>query len=292
MRRIEESELIITPEGQIYHIHIRPEELADDVILVGDPARVPVVSKYFDRIDLKSQNREMVVHTGEYCGKRVTVLSTGMGPDNIDIVINELDALKNIDFATRTVNEDKKSLNIVRMGTSGALQAEIPVDSYVLSRRGIGFDGVLHFYQSDAIREKDIEDAFIEQTHWNPLVARPYVVGCGEKLYKKLSSERTVEGFTGTAVGFYGPQGRVLRLPLATPDANARLEAFSYKGIRMTNFEMETSAIYGLSKLLGHQACSLNCIVANRLVGTFSKDPYKAVEGMIQYALDKLIDKK
>lgn len=286
--KIQESELIINPDGSIYHVHLRPEELADDVILVGDPARVPVVSGHFDTVELRRENREIHSHTGTYKGRRITVMSTGMGPDNIDIVINELDALKNIDLTAREVKDVRTSMNIVRIGTSGSLQKDIPVDSFVLSRKGIGFDGVLHFYDSASVRRRDIEDAFVAHSRWNPLAARPYVVECGEELFAKLYSDRTVEGFTATAVGFYGPQGRVLRLPLANPEANEMLETFSYNGLRLTNYEMETSAIYGLSRMLGHQACSANCIVANRAAGEFSKNPYESVEKLIIYVLDRI----
>ena len=280
--------MIINPDGSIYHVHLRPEELADDVILVGDPARVPVVSGHFDTVELRRENREIHSHTGTYKGRRITVMSTGMGPDNIDIVINELDALKNIDLTAREVKDVRTSMNIVRIGTSGSLQKDIPVDSFVLSRKGIGFDGVLHFYDSASVRRRDIEDAFVAHSRWNPLAAGPYVVECGEELFAKLYSDRTVEGFTATAVGFYGPQGRVLRLPLANPEANEMLETFSYNGLRLTNYEMETSAIYGLSKMLDHQACSANCIVANRAAGEFSKNPYESVEKLIIYVLDRM----
>lgn len=286
--KIKESELIVNPDGSIYHLHLTPEELADNVLLVGDPGRVPVVSKHFDTVELRRKNREIHSHTGTLRGKRFTVISTGMGPDNIDIVLNELDALKNIDLKTREIKEKKTSLNIVRIGTSGSLQQDIPVDSFVVARRAIGFDGVLHFYKSQDVRRIDIEDAFIEQSHWNPLAARPYVVDGSQELFEKISGPQTVEGFTATAVGFYGPQGRELRIPLANPEANDMLEKFAYKGLRLTNYEMETSAIYGLSALLGHKACSTNCIVAARTAGVFSADAHAAVEKLIVYVLDRL----
>lgn len=286
--KIKESELIVNPDGSIYHLHLTPEELADNVLLVGDPGRVPVVSKHFDTVEVRRENREIHSHTGTLRGKRFTVISTGMGPDNIDIVLNELDALKNIDLKTREVKEKKTSLNIVRIGTSGSLQQDIPVDSFVVARRAIGFDGVLHFYKSQDVRRIDIEDAFIEQSHWNPLAARPYVVDGSQELFEKISGPQTVEGFTATAVGFYGPQGRELRIPLANPEANDMLEKFAYKGLRLTNYEMETSAIYGLSALLGHKACSTNCIVAARTAGVFSADAHAAVEKLIVYVLGRL----
>ena len=288
--KIQESELIVNGDGSIYHLHLTPEELADNVILVGDPGRVPIVSKHFDTIEVKRQNREIHSHTGTYRGKRFTVLSTGMGPDNIDIVINELDALKNIDLKTREIKDKKTSMNIVRIGTSGSLQQDIPVDSFVVARTAIGFDGVLHFYRSESVRRADVEDAFIAQSGWNPLAARPYVVDGSRELFEKLHGPDTVEGFTATAVGFYGPQGRALRLTLANPEANEMLEKFSYKGLRLTNYEMETSAIYGLSALLGHRACSTNCIVAARTAGVFSQNPYESVEHLIRYVLDRLAE--
>lgn len=286
--KIKESELIVNPDGSIYHLHLTPEELADNVLLVGDPGRVPVVSKHFDTVELRRENREIHSHTGTLRGKRFTAISTGMGPDNIDIVLNELDALKNIDLKTREIKDKKTSLNIVRIGTSGSLQQDIPVDSFVVARRAIGFDGVLHFYKSQDVRRIDIEDAFIEQSHWNPLAARPYVVDGSQELFEKISGPQTVEGFTATAVGFYGPQGRELRIPLANPEANDMLEKFAYKGLRLTNYEMETSAIYGLSALLGHKACSTNCIVAARTAGVFSADAHAAVEKLIVYVLGRL----
>ena len=286
--KIKESELVVNPDGRVYHLNLAPEELADRVILVGDPGRVPVVAAHFDAVELRRENREIHSCTGTYRGRRFTVLSTGMGPDNIDIVMNELDALKNIDLVTREIKEKKTSLDIVRIGTSGSLQRDIPVDSFVVARRAIGFDGVLHFYKSQSVRRIDIEDAFIEQTRWNPLAARPYVVDGNRELFERLHGPRTVEGFTATAVGFYGPQGRELRIPLADPQANDKLEKFAYKGLRLTNYEMETSAIYGLSALLGHRACSTNCIVAARTAGVFSKDAHAAVERLIAYVLDRL----
>ena len=286
--KIKESELVVNPDGRVYHLNLAPEELADDVILVGDPGRVPVVAAHFDAVELRRENREIHAVTGSFRGKRFTVLSTGMGPDNIDIVLNELDALKNIDLKTREIKPEKTSLNIVRIGTSGSLQRDIPVDSFVVARRAIGFDGVLHFYDSAHVRRTDVEDAFIAQTGWNPLAARPYVVDGSAELFQRLHGRETVEGFTATAVGFYGPQGRRLRIPLADPQANEKLERFQYRGERLTNYEMETSAIYGLSALLGHRACSTNCIVAARTEGVFSPDAHRAVERLIAYVLDRL----
>ena len=289
---IKESELILNPDGSIYHLNLRPEQVADTIILVGDPNRVPRVSAYFDTIEFSTQKREFCTHTGTYKGKRLTALSTGIGPDNIDIVINELDALFNIDLHTRKPKEQLTSLNIVRFGTSGSLQADIPVDSFVLSSHGLGMDNMLHAYKdAPNIREIAMEEAFMAHTQWNTDKGRPYIVGCGETLKQRLLTDKVFEGITGTAPGFYGPQGRMLRLPVQDPTLNDKLHSFNYKGYRMTNLEMETSAIYGLSKLLGHQAVSLNAIIANRAAGTFTKDTKKVVENLIVYGLEQLAKK-
>ena len=289
---IKESELILNPDGSIYHLNLRPEQVADTIILVGDPNRVPRVSAYFDTIEFSTQKREFCTHTGIYKGKRLTALSTGIGPDNIDIVINELDALFNIDLHTRKPKEQLTSLNIVRFGTSGSLQADIPVDSFVLSSHGLGMDNMLHAYKdAPNVREIAMEEAFMAHTQWNTDKGRPYIVGCGEILKQQLLTDKVFEGITGTAPGFYGPQGRMLRLPVQDPTLNDKLHSFNYKGYRMTNLEMETSAIYGLSKLLGHQAVSLNAIIANRAAGTFTKDTKKVVENLIVYGLEQLAKK-
>lgn len=289
---IKESELILNPDGSIYHLNLRPEQVADTIILVGDPNRVPRVSAYFDTIEFSTQKREFCTHTGTYKGKRLTALSTGIGPDNIDIVINELDALFNIDLHTRKPKEQLTSLNIVRFGTSGSLQADIPVDSFVLSSHGLGMDNMLHAYkEASNVREIAMEEAFMAHTQWNTDKGRPYIVGCGETLKQRLLTDKIFEGITGTAPGFYGPQGRMLRLPVQDPTLNDKLHSFNYKGYRMTNLEMETSAIYGLSKLLGHQAVSLNAIIANRAAGTFTKDTKKVVENLIVYGLEQLAKK-
>lgn len=289
---IKESELILNPDGSIYHLNLRPEQVSDTIILVGDPNRVPRVSAYFDTIEFSTQKREFCTHTGTYKGKRLTALSTGIGPDNIDIVINELDALFNIDLHTRKPKEQLTSLNIVRFGTSGSLQADIPVDSFVLSSHGLGMDNMLHAYKdAPNVREIAMEEAFMAHTQWNTDKGRPYIVGCGETLKQRLLTDKVFEGITGTAPGFYGPQGRMLRLSVQDPTLNDKLHSFNYKGYRMTNLEMETSAIYGLSKLLGHQAVSLNAIIANRAAGTFTKDTKKVVENLIVYGLEQLAKK-
>jgi uridine phosphorylase len=217
-------------------------------------------------------------------------MSTGIGPDNIDIVMNELDALVNIDLKTRTIKDKLTSLNIVRIGTSGSLQADIPVDSFVMSAYGLGLDNMLRSYLIDTVSEKDIEDAFITQTNWDLRKGHPYVIKGSKSLAKKFESNQIHKGFTGTAGGFYGPQGRVLRLNIQDSDLNSKMDSFNYNGIQMTNLEMETAAIYGLGKLLGHECLSLNAIIANRANGTFSEDPYKAVDALIEYALDKLAE--
>lgn len=290
MNKIAASELILNPDGSIYHLNLKPENIATTIIFVGDQNRVPKISKHFDSIEFETQKREFRTITGTYKGKRLSVISTGIGPDNIDIVMNELDALVNIDLKTRTIKKNLTQLTIVRIGTSGSLQSNIPVDSFVLAKYGLGFDGMLHSYACETILEKDFENAFIEHTNWDNRKARPYIVKNSASLAKKLTSEKVFVGVTATAVGFYGPQGRVLRLPIQDPKLNSKIDNFNYKGVKITNLEMETSAIYGLAKLLGHKACSMNAIIANRANGTFSKNPYKAVEELIVYTLNKLCE--
>lgn len=288
--KLSSSELVLNPNGSIYHCNIRPEELADTIILVGDPDRVPKVSQYFDTIEVKSQKREIVTHTGWLNGKRLTVISTGMGTDNIDIVINELDALANIDLVNKKIKTESTQLTFVRLGTSGSLQADIPVDTMVASNKGLGFDGLMSFYMgTEKFYTNEIAQAFTSQTEWNKKRATPYVVDGSEELLALMcENSSVVTGITATAIGFYGPQGRILRLNLDDEKMNEKLSQFQYKNHRITNFEMETSAIYGLSKLMGHRALSLNTIVANRYAGTFSKDPYSSIDKMIQFALEKL----
>lgn len=282
------SELILNADGSIYHLHLTPEDLANTIITVGDPTRVAKVSSYFDAIELKKGNREFTTHTGVLNGKRITVISTGIGTDNIDIVLNELDALVNIDFGSREVKPDKTQLDIIRIGTSGAIQQLIPVDSFLMSDFALGFDSLMHFYQSEAILNPVIQNAFMTHTQWSKRKSVPYFVECDRALAKKFQSDRMLGGLTATNVGFYGPQGRMLRLKPQDEELNSKLTSFNFKGLRITNLEMETSGIYGLSKLLGHRAVSLNCILANRSTGKFSKDPDKAVDDLIRYALDKL----
>ena len=288
MKQIGASELVLNPDGSVYHLNLHPENISTNIITVGDPKRVDRVAKFFDHIEFETQKREFHTITGTYKGQRITVISTGIGPDNIDIVLNELDALVNIDLKKRTIKDTFTSLNIIRIGTSGSLHAEIPVDSFVMGRYGLGLDGMLHYYDAKHVRELDMEQAFMEHARWNPDAAKPYFVANSPKLTGLLRGDRVFEGITATAVGFYGPQGRILRLPLADPDMNDKLDSFDYKGVKITNFEMETAAIYGLSKLLGHHACSMNAIIANRANLTFTKDPYKVIDELIVYVLDKL----
>ena len=289
---IQSSELILNPDGSVYHLNLLPEHIAHDIIFVGDQNRVEKITQFFDSIEFSTQKREFKTQTGFLKGKRITVMSTGIGPDNIDIVMNELDALVNIDLKTRTPKEKLTSLNIIRIGTSGSLQADIPVDSFVMAQFGLGLDNMLRSYLIDDISEIKMEDAFIKHTNWDLKKGRPYVISCSEKLEKRLESNRIFKGITGTAGGFYGPQGRVLRLDIQDESLNSKMDSFNYNGTRMTNLEMETAAIYGLGKLLGHHCLSLNAIIANRASGTFSEDPYKAVDELIAYALGKLVEKE
>ncbi|MBC7652572.1 MAG: nucleoside phosphorylase [Deinococcales bacterium] len=285
MQRIEESELIINNRGAIYHLNMLPEDVADTVIFVGDPSRVKEVSKHFDTIEVTNEHREFISHTGKIGAKRLTVISTGIGPDNIDIVLNELDALVNIDFTTRTIKPVLKQLNIIRIGTSGSLQKNIPVDSFVVSSHGLGIDNLLNFYTHiNNDEEQQIIQQFINHTQIDSAISKPYVTGASSALLRHF-----VDGFhhgiTVTCPGFFGPQGRVLRLPLTNPNLIDRLPAFTFGQHRITNFEMETSAIYGLGRLLGHHCLSLNAIVANRVEKEFSKDGHLAVENLIIKAL-------
>ena len=287
---IQESELILNPDGSVYHLNLKPEHISDTIIFVGDQDRVEKITKYFDSVEVSIQKREFKTQTGTYKGKRLTVISTGIGPDNIDIVLNELDALVNIDLKTRQPKEQLTSLNIVRVGTSGSLQADIPVDSFVMASHGLDLNGMLHFYQIDKISNPDIEDAFIKFTNWDSKKARPIIINNSEALEKQFEGHNVFKGMTATAGGFYGPQGRVLRLPLYDAELNHKMDTFRHDGFRVTNLEMETSVIYGLSKLLGHNALSLNAIIANRANGTFSKDPKQVVENLIEYTLNKFVE--
>jgi uridine phosphorylase len=286
MKPIAPSELIINARGAIYHLNLRPDELAPIVLTVGDPDRVSAVSKHFDKVEVRQQHREFVSHTGQLGNKRITVVSTGIGPDNIDIVLNELDALVNIDFETRMVREQLAHLHIIRLGTSGSLQENIPVDSFVASTHGLGIDNLLNFYRSEENEEeKQLLQSFITQTQLQSRVSHPYITGASANLLRHFV-EGYHQGITVTCPGFYGPQGRVLRLGLSHPHLVDRLTSFSFGNHRITNFEMETSAIYGLGRLLGHHCLSLSAIVANRVRNEFSKDGQAAVELLISQSLE------
>lgn len=286
--RIAESELIINADGSAFHIHLRPEELADNVILVGDPGRVDMVSEFLTDIEFRHASREFVSVTGKYNGKRVTVLSTGIGTDNIDIVMNELDALANIDFNTREVKKEHRTLTVLRIGTCGAIQPDIPIGSYIFSHISVGCDGLLNWY---ADREKislmDMEEAFKKHVGWNKYLASPYFVRASQKLIDKFK-DVTVKGVTISAGGFYGPQGRVLRLPLAMPDMVSKFESFKYGEYRITNFEMEGSALAGICAHLGHDAGTVCCAIANRHIGSSNPDYKALVRGLVKLCLEKL----
>ena len=288
MRIIEPSELIINPDGSIFHLHLQPEQIADNVILVGDPGRVDTVADFFSKKEFTVSNREFRSITGIYNSKRITVVSTGIGTDNIDIVVNELDALANIDLKTRTVKETHKKLTLVRLGTSGALQPDIPLASYVLTEISIGFDGLLNYYANrDKVCELDIEQAFMKHTSWNPQCPKPYFTYSSERLIKLFESF-TIKGLTISAPGFYGPQGRVLRLPLADPNLNDKIESFRFNDKKITNFEMESSAINGLSKLMGHESVTICTIIANRVIKDATKDYKPAIKKLIELTLNKI----
>lgn len=286
---LEASELILNKDGSIYHLGLLPEEIADTIITVGDPARVAKISTHFDSIEIKKQKREFCTHTGVYKGKKITVMSTGMGTDNIDIALTELDALVNIDLKAKKIKNKLTSLDIIRIGTTGSIRKEISVGSYILSEYALGFDGLMHYYKDDSFLRKDIAEAFVEQTGWSIKKALPYVVEGGSDLINKLSSDKTIKGFTGTNVGFYGPQGRVLRAEVPDPEMNDKIAAFAYKGYSVTNLEMETSGIYGISKLLGHRAASMNLVLANRATGEFLENASEMMEKLILYTLDKIV---
>ena len=286
MQRIAESELIINSRGAIYHLNLRPEELAKTVITVGDPDRVELVSRYFDRIESKFRHREFVSHTGFVGKKRVTVVATGIGPDNIDIALNELDALVNIDFETRQIKQEPTSLNIIRIGTSGSLQADIPIDSYVASTHGLGLDNLLNYYrQEQNDQEKQLLHSFVTHTQLQANVSNPYISIASASLLKHFVNGYH-QGITVTCPGFYGPQGRVLRLGVQNPQLIDRLTQFAFGQHRITNFEMETAAIYGLGKLLGHHCLSLSAIVSNRIQKQFTKDSDSLIDKLIRQTLE------
>lgn len=287
-KAIPESQLVLNNEGAVYHLGLHPEELADDIILVGDPGRVDTISAYFEKIEVKRQNRELWSRTGYYNGKRITVLSTGMGTDNIDIVINELDVLANIDLKTRMPKAQHRTLNMVRLGTSGALQADIPVeDSYVATRYAIGLDGLIYFYgKNKEVNEIAMRDAFMEQMDYPKDLPMPYVVEGSKALMDRLG-QGYYQGITATAPGFYGPQGRTLRMPLAYPENNHKIEAFHYQDWRVCNFEMESSALYGLGKMMGHNCLTICAVIANRVSEKFCTDYHPYINKLIKNTLDR-----
>ncbi len=288
MTKIAESELILNPDGSVYHLHLKPENLAETVIVVGDPGRVKEISKYFDKIEFSVQNRELFTHTGTLGSKRLTVLSTGMGTDNLDIVINELDAVVNIDLETRTPKQAHTKLNIIRLGTAGALQADIKPGDFVASSFGMGMDGLLYFYdKGKSVMNAGLAEAFVNHVSWNENLPGIYAVPCSDTLMDKLGKD-LVHGITLTAPGFYGPQGRELRLKLAFPDLNRLIESFDYEGKRISNFEMETSALYGLGKMLGHDTLTICTIVANRVNQTYATDYHADIERLIKLVLNRL----
>jgi len=286
--QLAETDLILNKDGSMYHLHVRDEHIADNVIVVGDQDRVKQISKHFDKLDAQIKNREFVTHTGTYQGKRITVMSTGIGTDNIDIVMNELDAAINIDSSTRKPKAQKRKLNIVRIGTSGALQGDIPVGSHVISEFGLGFDGLVYYYNySFNELEKKLTEKIGEHLSWNNKLSVPYICEGDQRLLKQLGNGM-VKGITATASGFYGPQARTLRLHPSDPKINDKLQSFSYKDYRITNFEMETSALYGLGKMLGHSCCTCCAIIANRIRQEYSKDYHKDVDRLIQTVLERL----
>ncbi len=286
---IPSSEFIINPDGSVFHLHLRPEQLTDRVILVGDPDRVNMVASFFDTTDFEVKSREFHTIGGTYQGKPIMCLSHGIGPDNIDIVINELDALANIDFSTREVKDHKRRLTLVRIGTSGALQPELRIGTPVIAEKSIGFDGVLNYYAGrNEVADLDFENALCDSVGWNPLWARPYVVNADEELVNQIGRDDMVRGNTISAVGFYGPQGRELRLPLANPDLNRHIEEFSHNGRRITNYEMESAPLQGLGRLMGHRAMTVCSIIANRM-NTEANPNYKnAVYDLVGTVLERI----
>ena len=288
-RIIPSSELIINADGSVFHLHLRPEQLADKVFLVGDPARVDMVASRFERIECNVSSREFHTITGYYQGKRITVVSHGIGTDNIDIVLNELDALANIDFETRQIKDELRQLTLVRVGTSGGLQDETPIGSYVAAVNSVGFDGVLYFYaDSQRVRHRAFEEALIQQLDWQVEGLRPYVVPADASLVEQICGSDILRGNTIAANGFYGPQGRQLRLALQDPGLNAKIQAFDYEGLRLTNYEMESSSLAGLAALMGHRAMTVCCIIAGRKAQNMNTDYKGSIEGLIDLVLERI----
>jgi len=291
MTKYKDTELLVNADGSMYHLCLRPDQLADNIILVGDPDRVPIISKYFDSIEWMVQNREIHSHTGYVGAKRFTVMSSGMGTDNIDIIIHELDALANIDLKTRERKSELKKLNIIRLGTTGAIQADIPVNSLILSEYGLGIDGLLNFYQdNDHLLCGDLADSFISHTKWPSPLPKPYASKGSESLIHRIGDGFT-RGITITAPGFYGPQARTLRIKSAFPEEYEKIDSFAFNNLRITNFEMETSALYGLSRLLGHEAMTICVAIANRATKEYNGNYGDAVENMIQTFLERFCNR-
>ena len=289
MKKIAESELILRKDGSVYHLNLKPSDLAENVILVGDPGRVELISSMFDKVTKRKQNREICTHTGRIGGRRISVLSTGMGTDNIDIVLNEIDALFNIDLEKREILPGHRSLRLVRIGTSGGLQRDLPVGSWVVSHKSVGFDGMLSYYAGrDSVSDLAFEEAFRTYTGWPVSFPSPYVVDASPRLLAKFSGPEFARGVNISAPGFYGPQGRELRLPLALPHLNEQLEAFSFEGYKITNYEMESSAIYGLSALLGHEALTVCLLIANRMTRGANESYHGSMERLVEAVLNHL----
>ncbi len=286
---IKESELILNNDGSVFHLHLLPEQIADTVILVGDPERVKMIAGFFSTIEMTVSNREFTSLTGRYGDHRLSVISTGIGTDNIDIVMNELDALVNIDLTKREIKKEQRSLRIVRIGTSGGLQYDTPVNSWLVSRKSIGFDGMLVFYSNrESVCDMDFERAFRKDMNWPDSFPTPYVVDASEELFSKFSQANFIPGVNISAPGFYGPQGRELRLKTADPQMNDKLSQFAYKGMKITNYEMESSAIYGLSKMLGHQALTICLLIANRMTRGANEEYHSEMEKLVRAVLDTL----
>ncbi len=288
MRIIPESELIINSDGSVFHLHLKPEQLSDKIIMMGDPERVSLTASFFDSIKYDIQSREFHTITGTYKGKRITALSHGIGPDNIDIVITELDALANVDFKTREVKKDFNQLTMVRVGTSGGLQPHCPIGSYVVAAKSIGFDGVLNYYEGrNDITLNEFEEAFKKYVGWNPQHCAPYVVKADEELVQRIGYDM-IPGVTISAIGFYGPQGRYVRMPLANPDLNSKIETFRYEDDMITNYEMESAPLAGLGRLMGHKAMTICTIIANRLAGESNANYKGSIEDLIKKVLDRI----
>lgn len=288
MRIIPSSELIINGDGSVFHLHIRPDQLSDKIIMMGDPDRVSLTASFFDSVECDIQSREFHTITGMYKGKRITAISHGIGPDNIDIVLTELDALANVDFETCEVKKDFKQLTMVRVGTSGGLQPHCPIGSYVVAAKSIGFDGVLNYYEGrDSVAELDFEQEFKKHVAWNPQHCSPYVVKANEELVQRIGHDM-IKGVTISAIGFYGPQGRYVRMPLANPDLNSKIESFDYKGEVITNYEMESAPLAGLGRLMGHKAMTVCSIIANRLAGESNANYKGSIEDLIKTVLERI----